>query len=83
MFFVSLDAMHYATACKNSMNYEILLQSVKWVLIAHYAKLAERQHDVMSMYQRALRLAADCDLPEYKNWIIEEIKTLQMDEPVN
>jgi hypothetical protein len=78
MYFLIVDAMHYASECRNKLAYELLLQSLKWILAGFYSGLLGARCNELSMYKRALKLTEPLDLPEFKTWITEMIQSIQI-----
>jgi hypothetical protein len=70
-FFVPLDCLHYLTNQINYTSYELISQSVGWVLAGYYAPNNTADTDITQVYRKALRLVDRMNLPAYKKCVAE------------
>lgn len=69
LFFITLDAIHHCTGLGNSLAYQLLLQSMKWVLTGYYLQQPTKAIERKTAFHNATQLVESLDLADYKEWL--------------
>lgn len=66
---VTIDALHFSSNCQAQIAYQLLLQSLKAILVGHYeAAITKKEH-----FENAKRLLSDLPVPQLISWLNQEL----------
>ncbi|GEM_PF-3434038 len=66
---VGIDALHFYTSCKEKISYQLLTQSLKAILLAHYETKFDNPMGKIDHFKNADRLIIDLPLEKLKVWL--------------
>lgn len=76
LLLLPLDVLHSLSKESDSVLYEILLQSYKWLLTGRFVNLLNAGAQPHISFDHALRLARPLPLPAYHRFLIQQIKSM-------
>ena len=71
-YLVPIDSLHYLTDQVERTSYELIVQSVSWLLAGYFTPDAQ-SGDKIKAYRNASRIAGSLDLPDYQTFISQLI----------
>ena len=76
LFFITLDAIHRCTMGQHKIAYQLLLQSLKWVLTGYYSPRLTVGFRNQEAFHNAIQLVDSLKLPEYKAWLAGHLENI-------
>lgn len=71
MHFVALDALHSLSPARNSVDYELINQSLKWLITSYALRITGRRNLAAEANKTALRMTELLDLPAYPRFAMD------------